>query len=70
THALSGFRLKTLVAKFPFPDGAIQDVRAHYVHFVDLDPSCDAQALFAAAEADHTPALSESHDPTTSEGAW
>ncbi|KAJ2768218.1 phosphoribosylformylglycinamidine synthase, partial [Coemansia nantahalensis] len=70
THALSGFRLQSLVAKFPFPDGAIRGVRAHYVHFVDLDPRCDAQALLAAAEADHTPVLDESHDPATSEGAW
>ncbi|KAJ1733186.1 phosphoribosylformylglycinamidine synthase [Coemansia biformis] len=70
THALAGFRLKALVEKFPFPDGAIKGVRAHYVHFVDLAPGCDAEALFAAAVANHTPAVDVSHDPATSEGVW
>ncbi|KAJ2780558.1 phosphoribosylformylglycinamidine synthase [Coemansia javaensis] len=68
--AVSGFRLKVLEEKLPFPAGAIEGITAHFVHFVDLKEGSDGRGLEAAAAADHTPQLSESHDAATSAGAW
>ncbi|KAJ1801002.1 phosphoribosylformylglycinamidine synthase [Coemansia sp. RSA 2399] len=73
TSALSGFRLAALAEKFPFPKGAIKGIRAHHVHFVDMDPSYGAsetQALYAAALADHSPEVEDSLSAETPESAW
>ncbi|KAJ2211883.1 phosphoribosylformylglycinamidine synthase [Coemansia sp. RSA 1813] len=71
TSALSGFRLAALAEKFPFPKGAIKGIRAHHVHFVDLDSSYnEAQALHAAALADHSPEVEDSLSAATPESAW
>ncbi|KAJ2440263.1 phosphoribosylformylglycinamidine synthase, partial [Coemansia sp. RSA 2424] len=63
TAAVSGFRLAALVEKFPFPAGAIAEIRAHHVHFIDFDESAvDVSAVHAAALANHTPAISDNDD--------
>ncbi|KAJ2439357.1 phosphoribosylformylglycinamidine synthase [Coemansia sp. RSA 2424] len=63
TAAVSGFRLAALVEKFPFPAGAIAEIRAHHVHFIDFDESAvDVLAVHAAALANHTPAISDNSD--------
>ncbi|KAJ2744215.1 phosphoribosylformylglycinamidine synthase [Coemansia sp. BCRC 34301] len=60
TEAVSGFRLAMLIEKFPFPAGAIASMRAHHVYFVDLnEDTVDATAVFAAAQCNHTPAVTE-----------
>ncbi|KAJ2659201.1 phosphoribosylformylglycinamidine synthase [Coemansia sp. RSA 1200] len=79
TSALSGFRLAALAEKFPFPKGAIKGISSHHVHFVDLEPSADnsngtssaaAEALYAAAVADHSPSVGDSIGADTPENAW
>ncbi|KAJ2777028.1 phosphoribosylformylglycinamidine synthase, partial [Coemansia linderi] len=49
--AVSGFRLTALLAKFPFPTGAITSIDAHHVHFLDIADTTDIAALHAAALA-------------------
>ncbi|KAJ2357146.1 phosphoribosylformylglycinamidine synthase, partial [Coemansia sp. RSA 2618] len=71
SQAVSGFRLKTLVEEFPFPDGAIASIKAHYAHFVEFDAAyTEAQAVFAAAQANHTPVAAEALEATTPESVW
>ncbi|KAJ1989232.1 phosphoribosylformylglycinamidine synthase [Coemansia spiralis] len=65
TSALSGFRLRALASRFPFPEGAIEAITAHHVHFVDIEPRFDsAAALHEAALDEHTPTV-----PTSISGA-
>ncbi|KAJ2554394.1 phosphoribosylformylglycinamidine synthase, partial [Coemansia sp. RSA 1933] len=70
TSALSGFRLAALAEKFPFPKGAVKGIRAHHVHFVEVEASVDAQALHAAAVADHSPEETGSLNADSAESAW
>ncbi|KAJ2614389.1 phosphoribosylformylglycinamidine synthase [Coemansia sp. RSA 1804] len=70
TSALSGFRLAALAEKFPFPKGAITGISSHHVHFVDLEPSADNRAVYAAAVADHSPGVGDSVGADTPENAW
>ncbi|KAJ2480709.1 phosphoribosylformylglycinamidine synthase [Coemansia sp. RSA 2131] len=71
SQAVSGFRLKTLIEKFPFPSGAIASMQAHYAHFVEFDPSySETSAVFSAAQTDHTPVAVEALQPTTAENVW
>ncbi|KAJ2261817.1 phosphoribosylformylglycinamidine synthase [Coemansia sp. RSA 376] len=71
TSAVSGFRLSALIEKFPFPAGAITGIRAYHVHFVDISTSVDAQAVYAAALANHTPAVTPGEiSPDDAEQVW
>ncbi|KAJ2525236.1 phosphoribosylformylglycinamidine synthase [Coemansia sp. RSA 2049] len=70
TSALSGFRLAALAEKFPFPKGAIAGISSHHVHFVDLEPSADSRAVYAAAVADHSPGVGDSVGADTPENTW
>ncbi|KAJ2739846.1 phosphoribosylformylglycinamidine synthase [Coemansia sp. Cherry 401B] len=71
SQAISGFRLQTLIEKFPFPAGAIAQMQAHYAHFVDFAPAyTDIAQVHAAALSEHTPAVGEALLPTTPENVW
>ncbi|KAJ2486578.1 phosphoribosylformylglycinamidine synthase [Coemansia sp. RSA 2320] len=70
TSAVSGFRLAGLVAKLPFPSGAVAEIHAHHVHFVDISGSVDIARLYAAAVAEHTPLVHPDGTVEDAAHAW
>ncbi|KAJ2794442.1 phosphoribosylformylglycinamidine synthase, partial [Coemansia guatemalensis] len=72
SQAVSGFRLKQLLEKFPFSSDRVKDVQTHYAHFIEFGSSTpeECEAVYAAAKADHTPQVTEALQPTSAENVW
>ncbi|PIA12877.1 phosphoribosylformylglycinamidin [Coemansia reversa NRRL 1564] len=73
SQAVSGFRLKQLIEKFPFPAESVKAVQTHHVHFVEFETAYSTtkeQAVYTAAQSNHTPELNEALQATTAENVW
>ncbi|KAJ2609433.1 phosphoribosylformylglycinamidine synthase [Coemansia sp. RSA 1365] len=73
SQAVSGFRLKQLIEKFPFPADSVKAVQTHHVHFVEFEAAygtTEEQAVYAAAKSNHTPQLNEALQANTAENVW
>ncbi|KAJ2077923.1 phosphoribosylformylglycinamidine synthase [Coemansia sp. RSA 988] len=73
SQAVSGFRLKQLVEKFPFSADSVKEVQTHHVHFVEFDSTYatnSGNAVYSAAKANHSPQVTGALQATTPENVW